>query len=61
MVKEQFYEMIEVIRQAASEGWMINEVEGDIWKRLIKIERLTLQGYCDLQGTADLGSMVCAP
>ena len=29
MVKEQFFEMIEVIRQAATESRMINEVEGD--------------------------------
>lgn len=50
--KEHFDEMI---RQAATESRMINEVEGDIWKRLLKIERLTLQGYVDLQGTADLG------
>ena len=37
---------------------MINEVEGDIRKRLVKIERLTLQGYVDLQSTADLGPML---
>ena len=30
MVKEQFDETIEVIRQAATESRMINEVEGDI-------------------------------
>ena len=29
MAKEQFDEMIEVIRQAAMESRMINEVEGD--------------------------------
>ena len=29
MAKEQFDEMIEVIRQAATESRMINEVEGD--------------------------------
>jgi len=33
---------------------MINEEEGDIQKRLLKIEGLTLQGYVDLQGTVDL-------
>ncbi len=30
MAKEQFDEMIEVIRQAATESRMINEVEGGI-------------------------------
>ena len=30
MVKEQFDEVIEVIRQAATESRMINEVEGDM-------------------------------
>ena len=30
MAKEQFFEMIEVIRQAATESRMINEVEGGI-------------------------------
>ena len=30
MAKEQFYEMIEVIRQATTENRMINEVEGDM-------------------------------
>ena len=30
MAKEQFYEIIEVIQQAATESRMINEVEGDI-------------------------------
>ncbi len=30
MAKEQFFEVIEVIRQAAMESRMINEVEGDI-------------------------------
>lgn len=59
--KEQFDEMIEVIRQAATESRMINEVEGDNWKRLLKIERLTLQGYGDLQGTADFRPIVCSP
>ena len=54
--KEQFDEMVEMIRQATTEGWMINEVEGDIWKRLLKIGRLTLQGHVDLQGTGDLGA-----
>ena len=34
---------------------MIKEVEGDIRKRLLKIERPTLQGYVDLRGTADFG------
>ena len=55
--------MIEMIRQAATESRMINEVEGDIWnwKRLLKIERLTLQGYGDLQGTADFRPIVCSP
>ena len=52
--KEQFDEMIEMIRQAAMEGWMINEVEGDIWKRLLKTGCLTLEGYVDLQGSGDL-------
>jgi hypothetical protein len=44
-----------MIRQAATESRVINEMEGDIWKRLLKIERLTLQGYVDSQGTADIG------
>jgi len=30
IAKEQFFEMIEVIRQAATESRMVNEVEGDI-------------------------------
>ncbi len=30
MEKEQFFEIIEVIRQAAMESRMINEVEGDM-------------------------------
>ncbi len=30
MVKEQFDEVIEVIRQAATESRMINDVEGDM-------------------------------
>ena len=55
MAKEQFDEMIEVIRQAATESRMNNEVEGDIWKRFLRIERLNLQGYVDLRGTADFG------
>ena len=32
-----------------------------ILKRLFKIERLTLQGYVDLQGTADFGPTICSP
>jgi len=54
--KEQFDEMIGMIQQAATGGRMINEVEGDIWKRLLQIGRLSLQGYVDLQGTGDLGA-----
>ncbi len=42
MAKEQFDEIIEMIRQTAPESRMINEVEGDIWKLLLKKERLTL-------------------
>ena len=50
--KEQFDEMIQ---QAATEGWMISQVEDYIWKQLLHVGHLTLQGYAVLQGSGDFG------
>lgn len=56
--EEEFQNMIETVQQAAANGVMIHEVEGDLWERLLKIGRLTLQGYVDSQGTGDLGPIL---
>ena len=56
--EEEFQNMIEMAKQAADNGVMIHEVEGDLWERLLKIGRLTLQGYVEAQGTGDLGQTI---
>ena len=41
-------------KQAADNGVMMHEMEGNLWERLLKIGYLSLQGYVDSQGTGDL-------
>ena len=53
--KEEFENMIEMVQQAADDGVMIHEVEGNLWERLLQIGRLSLQGFVDSQGSGDLG------
>jgi len=53
--EKEFQNMLESVKQAAANGDMIHEVEGDLWEQLLKIGRLTLQGYVDSQGTGNLG------
>ena len=45
MAKEQFDEMNEVIRQAATENRMINEVEGDM-ETIVKNRTSDSSGIC---------------
>jgi hypothetical protein len=53
--EKEFQNMLKSVKQAAANGDMIHEVEGALWEQLLKIGRLTLQGYVDSQGTGDLG------
>ena len=54
--EEEFQNMIKMVHEAADNGVMIHEVEGNLWERLLKIGRLTLQGYVDYQGSGDIGA-----
>ncbi len=47
---------MEMVQQAADNGVMIHEVEGNLWERLLKIGGLTLQGFVNSQGSGDVGA-----
>jgi len=54
--EEEFQNMMEMVQQAADNGVMIHEVEGNLWERLLKIGGLTLQGFVNSQGSGDVGA-----
>ena len=54
--KEEFDQMVAAVRQAAAQGQRIDLVERDLWKRMLALSRLMLQGFVDLQGPGDLGA-----
>ena len=53
--KDEFQNMIELAKQAATNGVLIHEIETHLWEGLLKMGRHMLQGYVDGQGTGDLG------
>ena len=53
--KEEFQNMIELAKQAASNGVLVHHLEVDLWAGLLKMGRHMLQGYVDSQGTGDIG------
>ena len=53
--KDEFDQMVAAVRKAAAEGQRIDLVERDLWRRMLGISRLMLQGFVDLQGHGDLG------
>ena len=54
--KIQFNQMEASVRKAAAEGQTIDQVERDLWERLLSIGRMMLQGYVKLQGSGDVGA-----
>ena len=54
--KIQFNQMEAAVRKAAAEGQTIDQVERDLWERLLSIGRMMLQGYVKLQGSGDVGA-----
>ncbi len=53
--KKEFESMIDLAKQAATNGVRIHEVETDLWAGMLTIGRHMLQGYVDAQGTGDIG------
>jgi hypothetical protein len=49
------------VRQAATEGAVVHEVERGIWQRLLTLGRTTLGQFFTLQGTGDLGDPLTLP
>ena len=53
--KKEFESMIDLAKQAATNGVRVHTVETDLWARMLTLGRHMLQGYVDAQGTGDLG------
>ncbi len=53
--KNELGAMLAMIQQAAQEGTRIDLVEKDLWQRLLRLGRVSLQAYIHAQGTGDLG------
>ena len=51
----QFDEMVSFVRKAAKDGRPIDQVERDIWSRLLQMGRTMLSGYVEGIGPGDLG------
>ena len=56
--EKKFDTLMETVRKAAQEARPINEVENDLWRQMLGIGRLLLQGYVELQGSGDLGETI---
>lgn len=54
----QFDEMIDLVRQASTSHTSIDQVERDLWHRLLDIGRAMLEGYVAGYDTGDLGPTV---
>ena len=48
--EEEFQNMMEMVQQAANNGVMIHEVEGNLWERLLKIGGSDPSGFCGFSG-----------
>jgi len=53
--KKEFESMIDLAKQAATNGVRVHKVETDLWAGMLTLGRHMLQGYVDAQGTGDLG------
>jgi len=53
--KSEFDVMVTQLKDAASQGLELHEVESTLWERLLRIGHLSLQGFINSQGTGDLG------
>jgi len=54
--QEQLEAMVSLIRRAARDGRPIDQVEGDLWDRLLVLGRTLLEGFVEATGPGDLGS-----
>jgi len=53
--EKEFDTLVKTVREAAREARPINEVENDLWDRMLGIGRQLLQAFVEIQGTGDLG------
>lgn len=53
--QEQLEAMVSLIRRAAQSGRPIDQVEGDLWHRLLVLGRTLLEGFVEATGPGDLG------
>jgi hypothetical protein len=53
--QEQFDAMVSLVRRAAQDGRPIDQVEGDLWNRLLALGRALLEGFVEATGPGDLG------
>ena len=54
----QLESMIEAMRQATTDGLAIDDVERDIWQRMLGLGRTMLEVFISMQGTGDLGEHI---
>ena len=60
-LQQQFAALNAFVRSAAREGTPIHEAERGIWQRLLKLGRLALGQFLDLQGGGDQGEALVLP
>jgi hypothetical protein len=51
----EFEHMVSFVRQASAAGCGIDQVERDLWKRLLSLGRALLESFVEAQGAGDLG------
>jgi hypothetical protein len=56
--QEHLEAMVALIRQAAKDGRPIDQVEGDLWDRLLVLGRTLLEGFVEATGPGDLGPVL---
>src|SRR5437016_2309666 len=54
-------ELLTYVRNAATQGTAVHDVERGIWQRLLQLGRTTLGQFFALQGSGDLGDTLTLP
>jgi hypothetical protein len=54
--RDEFEQMTRLVRQACTEQRKLHEVEADLWKHVLVMGRLLLQGYVAGYNQGDLGA-----
>src|SRR5258708_38268411 len=54
-LEQLFGDLQTCVRTAAEEGWAIHEVERELWRRLLRLGRVSFGQFLALVGAGDVG------